>query len=498
MAKAMAAKTAQSATGAEGKSIASPRSSVDTPPSRSSTERQSLDARREEKKQGDVVTAEVVPEPAPEATTPEKVEEKPVVEEAPAVAEPEESNGAPLHPEPEPEPEAPPTPQTDAAPTPEIVDTKPDETTERIPSTEPENGDTGRLSKELEELKARQQEEVQEYTERIDSLQSKLQYLSKGAAESARKSAQAASSGTPERKLAEKDEKIALLMQEGQKLSGTEHKLRMALKKLRQQLADQEKQAETLRNEKAAALAETETMRNRLDSDEETGKQQEESSKALAALQKEIDQLKREGAAKDEALSFLEQSLKAKAENDVAATIEEQGRLLAAEQAKQKQLEETLATLKGENDTLTNKSRLEGLEWTEKLQRAQERARTVESDLKVELLTMENKLEAMRSAAEEAVSGGSAGEGQVNLIRQMETLQSQYATASSNWQGIEASLLAKVSSLEKEKDEAQSRESEIRKKAREAVSLHIPYNQKKKYTDTQIGYSMPTTRGRHA
>jgi hypothetical protein len=75
----------------------------------------------------------------------------------------------------------------------------------------------------------------------------------------------------------------------------------------------------------------------------------------------------------------------------------------------------------------------------------------------------------MRSVAEEA-SSGSGGEGQIKLIRQIETLQSQYATASGNWQGIEASLLAKVANLEKERDDAQRRESEMRKKARDAVS----------------------------
>lgn len=467
LAKAMAAKTAQSP-GAENKSIASPRSSVDTLPSRSSTERLSMDVRSDEKKPGDVVTTEVAPEPATDGArlTPDKSDEKLVVE-AP-VPEPEESNGVSLHSEPAPD-EAP-TPKSDTAVN-ETVDTKPNDNAASPSLEKTDNGDASTLSKEIEELKARQQEEIQEYVERIDSLQSKLQYLSKGAAESARKTAQAASSGTPERKLAEKDEKIALLIEEGQKLSGTEHKLRTIIKKLRQQIADQEKQADTLRGEKAAALAEAEKLRGRLESDEVSGKQQEESKKLLAAKQKEIDSLRKESAAKDEALSKLEQSLRAKAESDAAASVEQQNKKLAAEQAKQKQLEDTIAGLKAENESLVNKSRLEGLEWTEKVQRAQERARTIEAELKVELHTMENKLEAMRSAAEEAVSGGSGGDGQVNLIRQMETLQSQYATASSNWQGIEASLLAKVSSLEKEKDDAQSRESEIRKKAREAVSL---------------------------
>lgn len=481
----MAAKTAQSTvTGGSagtGSIAASPRSSIDTLPSRNSVDRQSLDSRGDDKKQTDVVAAEVVA--APDSGT--KTDDTRVIQDDKpddkAVEAPppkgEDLNGPTSKPEPEPKPapEATPASTPSLQPNPstardETANTKPIESTESTPPARLGNGDTSNLAKELEELKARQQEEIQEYVERIDSLQSKLQYLSKGAADSARKTAQGAPSGSADRKLAEKDEKIALLMQEGQKLSGTEHKLRMSLKKLRQQLGDQEKQAEALRAEKAAALAEAETLRVRLDSDEVDGRHHEESNKALAALQKEVDALRKEGVAKDEALSKLEQSLKAKAESDAAASVEAQNKMLAAEQAKQKQLEETISELKAANESLENKSRLEGLEWAEKLQRAQERSRIIEADSKTELLTLENKLEAMRSAAEEAVSGGAGGDGPVNLIRQMETLQSQYATASSNWQGIEASLLAKVSSLEKERDDAQSRESEIRKKAREAVS----------------------------
>ena len=63
------------------------------------------------------------------------------------------------------------------------------------------------------------------------------------------------------------------------------------------------------------------------------------------------------------------------------------------------------------------------------------------------------------------------GDAQAKLLRQIETLQSQYAVASENWQGIEASLIARATNLEKERDEATKREADIRRKAREVVSL---------------------------
>jgi TATA element modulatory factor len=55
----------------------------------------------------------------------------------------------------------------------------------------------------------------------------------------------------------------------------------------------------------------------------------------------------------------------------------------------------------------------------------------------------------------------------------VETLQTQYAIANENWQGIEASLVTRVASLEKERDDALRRESDMRKKAREAVSTPL-------------------------
>ncbi|KAL3961626.1 hypothetical protein ACCO45_003149 [Purpureocillium lilacinum] len=325
------------------------------------------------------------------------------------------------------------------------------------------------LAKDMEEIKQRQQEEIQGYVERVDSLQAKLQYLSKTAADTAKKTAGSAPSGSMERKLAEKDEKIALLMEEGGKLSSAEQKFRMTIRKLRQQMAEHEKQTEDLKKARDKAMGDAESLRKRLDSAEGSEKRQEETKRATAALQKEIDALKKERTKRDEAYRKLEQDTKTKAEQSEAASTEALNKALAAERAKQKELEDANAALRAEKEALSDKARLEGIEWSEKLERAAQRSGKVEEELKAELRSMESKLEAMRTAAEEA-SSGSGGEAQVKMFRQIETLQSQYATARENWQGIESSLLAKAATLEKERDEAQRRESEMRKKARDAAS----------------------------
>lgn len=56
------------------------------------------------------------------------------------------------------------------------------------------------------------------------------------------------------------------------------------------------------------------------------------------------------------------------------------------------------------------------------------------------------------------------------MLRQVETLQTQYALASENWQALESTLNSRVIALEKERDDIAKREADVRKKAREVNS----------------------------
>lgn len=332
-----------------------------------------------------------------------------------------------------------------------------------------ENGPgAAELARELEEAKLRHREEIQEYVERIDSIQSKLQYLSKNAADSAKQAASAAPSGSQEKKLAEKDERIALLMEEGQKLAGAEQKYRAAIKALRLQVGERDKQLDEARKAKDKMALDIQALRDRLDGDEEKEKRQQEATKATAALRKEIDILKKDNANKDATIRRLEQEVKSKEEQGQVAKADAVSKALAAERVKQKELEETNDAIRAELEALGEKARLDAIEASEKLERAIQRGNTVEAELRLELRSMEGKLEGVRVTAEEAASS-TGGEAQAKLFRQIETLQSQYASARQNWQGIEASLMSKTTSLESERDEAQRRESEMRKKARDAA-----------------------------
>lgn len=313
------------------------------------------------------------------------------------------------------------------------------------------------------------QEELHRYIEQVDALQAKLQYLSKEASEAARKAVADAPAGTAERKLAEKDGKIALLMEEGRSMATNEQKLRTIIKKLRTQATENEKATAELRSSHEKTLKELDAVRSRTSRLEELEKEQTESQKQLSRTRAELESVRSDASIKDTTIQSLKTDLqKAHDSNDSAAS-EKAKNALAAEQKKTKELEDTIASLQVEKNLVTERAKKSVADLNEKADRAAERSRVAEMELKGEIQAMEGKLEAMRALAEEA-SSGAVGDSQAKLLRQIETLQTQHAFASENWQGIEATLLARVANLEKERDEALKRESEMRKKARETVS----------------------------
>lgn len=312
------------------------------------------------------------------------------------------------------------------------------------------------------------QEEIHGYIERIDALQAKLQYLSKESASSARKAASAAPPGTLEKKLAEKDEQIALLLEEGQKLSKTELKHMTVIKKLRSKAMEVEKQS--VEDRKCIERLEKENLllMERLRHADVIERQSTERQQLLIQLQKEIEVTRAERDAKGSTISDLKAKLtdavsQAKVQESKAAhDLLQKGKLRIME------LENDLSAMKIEKDLAVERAEAQINELRAKTERQAERSRAMELEMRAEQQMLEGRLEILRTRAEE-VSSGATGDAQAKLLRQIETLQSQYAVASENWQRIEASLTARVTTLEIERDDALRRESEIRKRAREVV-----------------------------
>ncbi|KAF7525936.1 hypothetical protein PCG10_004444 [Penicillium crustosum] len=331
---------------------------------------------------------------------------------------------------------------------------------------EAENADIARLQAEHKTAESQWQDEMHGYIERIDALQSKLKYLAKDAAESAKNAAASATPGSAQKQLLEKDEKIALLLEEGQKLSKSEMDHRTVIKKLRQQLTENTKSQTELKRK-------TDKLERDLVNSEARAKRAEAAERrATESLSSQTKSTKDLEAVTNErnALSQTVQEIKSQLSRAIsrAETAETKANSDALELEKQRatELDEELCNLKIERDISEEKSKREITELKEKIEQEKERARMLEAELKGEQSVLESKMESLRSRAEEA-SSGATGETQAKLLRQIETLQTQYAAASENWHTLEGSLLSRLASAEKERDDAGRREIDLRKKIRE-------------------------------
>jgi chromosome segregation ATPase len=317
---------------------------------------------------------------------------------------------------------------------------------------------------------ADREEEIHGYIERIDALQAKLQYLAQESAEKARKAGAEAPAGTLEKNLAEKDEQIALLMEEGQKLSKTELKHMTAIKKLRAKSQESERATADVAKKMEKLEKENSDLAERLKAAEAAQKQVGEKQRQVDQLRKENDKLRSERDSRDVFIASLKSQIAEAASEAKANESKKTQELLDTEKKKVANLEEEVSTVKIERELAEQKLRAQIDELRAKNERELERARATETELKGEIQMLEGRLEVMRARTEE-VSSGAIGDSQAKLLRQIETLQTQYSVASDNWQGIESSLNSRIALLQKEKDEALKREADIKKKAREMVSL---------------------------
>ncbi|KAI9819954.1 MAG: hypothetical protein M1827_006524 [Pycnora praestabilis] len=323
---------------------------------------------------------------------------------------------------------------------------------------------------EISEL--RRQEETHAYIERIDALQSKLLYLTKESAEAARKAAVSSSAGSPAKKLAEKDEQIALLIGEGQTLSKTELKHTTTIKKLRAKASEYEKALAEAKRKLEKAEKDARDAKEKAKRAEGAERRICERLRTTSNLEKEIDDLRTELLSNGSVLANVKSELAQATINLETAGKQAQKNALETEQKIIIELRNELSNLRIDKDLSVERMKAEVRRLKEQHHAALERSKYVEAELREEQSVLESKMEVLRARAEE-VSTGVTGDAQAKLLRQIDTLQIQYAVASENWQGIEGSLLSRLTTLEKEKDETAKREADIRRKAREMVGPNI-------------------------
>jgi chromosome segregation ATPase len=359
-----------------------------------------------------------------------------------------------------------------------------DESLSSRPSSDLPNGSTttGKSATELEaemsqmrtdyeQAEKQRQDEMHAHLERIDALQAKLQYLAKETVAAAKEANASAAAGSPEAKVAAKDEQIALLMQEGEKLSKNELRHLQTIKKLRAKATEDEKSAAELRKRLDRIERSEADLKQKVRRAEAAERQANEKIKQIAIIEKQVDEMEEDRERAAELIRTLTTQLKttekkaeqAQKDANTKATEVDKNRVAELEnELEDAQIEKKLAEDRAKSDTRKVKDEAD---------RQRERFAVRELEYKNEIASLDSRLEAMRARAEEASSeSGVAGEGSVKLMRQVETLQSQYSLAKENWETIESSLNARLSALEQERDEATKREADIRKKARDSAN----------------------------
>jgi hypothetical protein len=359
-----------------------------------------------------------------------------------------------------------------------------DESLSSRPSSDLPNGSTttGKSATELEaemsqmrtdyeQAEKQRQDEMHAHLERIDALQAKLQYLAKETVAAAKEANASAAAGSPEAKVAAKDEQIALLMQEGEKLSKNELRHLQTIKKLRAKTTEDEKSAAELRKRLDRIERSEADLKQKVRRAEAAERQANEKIKQIAIIEKQVDEMEEDRERAAELIRTLTTQLKTTEKKAEQAQKDANTKATEVDKNRVAELENELEDAQIEKKLAEDRAKSETRKVKDEADRQRERFAVRELEYKNDIASLDSRLEAMRARAEEASSeSGVAGEGSVKLMRQVETLQSQYSLAKENWETIESSLNARLSALEQERDEATKREADIRKKARDSAN----------------------------
>ncbi|KAF4549482.1 TATA element modulatory factor 1-like protein [Elsinoe fawcettii] len=335
---------------------------------------------------------------------------------------------------------------------------------------------------EKEESDKQKQEDMETVLERIDALQSKLQYLAKETVAAAKEANAQADKGSLEKKLAEKDEKIAMLMEEGQTLSKTEMRQLTNIRKLGAQVLAETKTSAELKKEVSRLKQSESVLKTRLARLEQSEKEQSTKAARATQLESQLASLRYDLSTKENAITALKRRLEDNEKKLEKLEAGLQSTSLVADTRRIGDLEEELSNAKIEKKLVEDRTRSEIQRLKAEVAEQRDRAQSSELEHRTEITNLEARMETLRLRAEEA-SSDQTGDGQAKLLRQIETLQTQYSLAAENWRTIEGSLNSRLAAIEKERDETAKREGDVRKKARD-LGMKVRKLEEERDTDT--------------
>ncbi|ODQ50444.1 hypothetical protein SAICODRAFT_97259 [Saitoella complicata NRRL Y-17804] len=307
----------------------------------------------------------------------------------------------------------------------------------------------------LEASEAKREEERQTAAKRIEELE--LNARSSSDAQRVDVSSQ----------LAERDERIQALLEEGEKLSKKELQLNTTIKALRKKAMDDEKALTDTKRRQEKIEKDLADVRQKLKASQDVERLQTERIKTYAKTENELNKTRAErDKYRDDAEKLRAELGEARA-RAVEAIRSVQTAALESERAVSTGLRAELERTKSAAAKAADDAEAAMSELRAKMARDAERARTTEDELRTEIVRLEQKLEVMRSRAEEASAAALNKDTHVGLMRQIEMLQTQQSVARENWRVLEGAMLNKTAALEKEKEEWVKKEAELRKKLKD-------------------------------
>jgi hypothetical protein len=246
---------------------------------------------------------------------------------------------------------------------------------------------TEQMQSDQEDAEIRHQAEIHQYLETIDALQAKLRYLTKEAADIAKGSLTEAAHGSLEEKVALKDEKIALLMEEGTKLSQSEIKHISTIRKLRAKAVEDEKHLQESKRGVEELERATRLAREKLKNTEVSQREEREKAKGILRLEQDLEKLKFDDDSKTSIILELESQITQMKLKAVSA-VEEANRykgLLESERIQASDLRDELSIARIERELTDDRSRTQIRELQEKIERERERAKVADLELQGEI-----------------------------------------------------------------------------------------------------------------
>jgi len=239
------------------------------------------------------------------------------------------------------------------------------------------------LREDLALCEARRQEESHAAAERIDALEDKIRYLARESAEASRQKANGAPSGL-EKKLAEAQEKIALLLEEGEKLSKNELKLQNSIKKFRTKAQEEEKATAEAKRRAERAEKEAIDAKEKAKRAVENEKRASERAKGAVRLEGEVEGLRRDNESSANVIAELKGKLEEVTDRAKDAESRAQTEALEKERKVTVELKAEIEKVQSEAALIEGRLQSEVRDLKAKMERDAKRARIMEEELKGE------------------------------------------------------------------------------------------------------------------